>query len=81
MSHAKSAREEAEAPGAGAAAAAAAPAAASLTHDDTLLVLGIVAQTLARCMHTSGDDVKAARGASASARRPFDAGCRRGCLP
>ena len=78
----KRAREEAEAPGAGAAAAAAAaaPAVASLTQDDTLLVLGIVAQTLARRMHTSGDDVKAARAVRAawSARGPRpgdDEGC------
>ena len=80
MSHAKRAREEAEAPGAGAAAAAAAPAVSSLTQDDVLLVLGIVAQTLARNMHTVGADAEAARAVRAAwyARAPLkgdDEGC------
>jgi hypothetical protein len=76
MSHVKRAREEAVAPGAGAAAAAAAPAISSLSLDDTLLVLGIVAQTLARRMHTVGADVEEARAVfaawSARAPRPGD---------
>ena len=76
----KRAREEAEAPGAGAAAAAAAPAVASLSQEDVVLVLGIVAQTLARRMHTVGADVEEARAVRAawSARGPRpgdDEGC------
>ena len=63
-----------------AAAEAAAPAVASLSQDDTLLVLGIVAQTLARHMHTVGADVEEARAVRAawSARAPRpgdDEGC------
>jgi hypothetical protein len=77
----KRAREEAKAPGAGAAAAAAAaPFVSSLPPADALLVLGIVAQTLARRMRTVGADAVAARAVSDawSARGPRpgdDEGC------
>ena len=81
MSEVKRAREEAEAPGAEVAAVAAPPPFASLTQDDVLLVLGIVAQTLVQRMRTVDADVAAARVASAAwAARPPRPDDDEGCL-
>ena len=68
---------------AAAAAAASAPAApfASLTHDDVLLSLGLIAQTLSRRLLTTDDDAAAARDLSdAWAARPPRPDDDEGCL-
>ena len=83
MSQVKRARvEEAEVSGAGAAAAAApARPPLSLPHETVLLVLGIVAQTLARRAKTVRADVAAARAVSAAwAARPPRPDDDEGCL-